>query len=134
MEQHLEYAVRPGSNVPPGLPRQRLAVLSPIWRAPVLTLAYPDGEVYTLMGWTGSAPGAPCDLQVFWTRPEPTAPVFALAIGGDAGVRHFGSGAAVDTTQGFPFMALADSMIPAEVLSIIGPPPDSEPAPLLLLI
>ena len=65
MEQHLEYAVRPGSNVPQGLPRQRLAVLSPIWRAPALTLDYPDGEVCTLMGWSGSDPGAPCDLQVF---------------------------------------------------------------------
>ncbi|MBM4300012.1 MAG: hypothetical protein FJ121_00545 [Deltaproteobacteria bacterium] len=134
MEQHLEYEVRPGSNVPQGLPRQRLAVLSPIWRAPALTLSYPDGEVHTLMGWSGSAPGAPCDLQVFWTRYEPTAPVVALAIGGDAGVRHFGPGAAVDTAQGFPFIALADSMIPAEVLSVIGPPPEPEPPPPLLLI
>ena len=133
MHQYLEYEVRPGSNVPQGLPRQRLAVLSPIWRAPALTLEYPDGEVHTLMGWSGSAPGVPCDLKVFWTRHEPAAPAVALAIGGDAGVRHFGPGGADDPGQGLPFMALADSMIPAEVLEVIGPPPESEPAPPLLL-
>ena len=134
MDQYLEYEVRPGSNVPQGLPRQRLPVLSPIWRAPALTLTYPDGEVRTLTGWSGSAPGAPCGLMVFWTRPEPEAPAVALAIGGDGGVRHFAPGAADDTAQGLPFMALADSMIPAEVLNVIGPPPESEPAPPLLLI
>jgi len=31
-------------------------------------------------------------------------------------------------------MALADSMIPAEVLNVIGPPPESAPPPPLLLI
>ena len=134
MDQYLEYEVRPGSNVPQGLPRQRLAVLSPVWRAPALTLGYPKGEVHTLRGWTGSAPGVPCDLQVFWTRHEPSAPAVALAIGGDAGVRPFGPGRAVDTAQGFPFMALADSLIPAEVLEVIGPAPESEPTPPLLLI
>jgi hypothetical protein len=134
MHQYLEYEVRPGSNVAQGLPRQRLAVLSPIWRAPALTLKYPDGEVRTLMGWSGSAPGAPCDLKIFWTRHEPTAPAVALAIGGDAGVRHFGPGAVNDTAQGLPFMALADSIIPAEVLNVIGPPPESAPTPPLLLI
>ena len=30
-------------QLPQGLPRQRLAVLSPIWQAPALTLEYPDG-------------------------------------------------------------------------------------------
>ena len=130
MDQYLEYEVRPGSNVPQGLPRQRLAVLSPIWRGPVLTLTYPDGEVRTLMGWSGSAPGAPCDLKIFWTRHKPAAPAVALAIGGDAGVRHFGPGA----VQGLPFMALAAGMIPAEVLNVIGPPPESEPKPPRLLI
>ena len=132
--QHLEYEVRPGSNVPQGLPRQRLMVLSPIWRGPGLTLKYPHGEVRTLVGWSGSAPGAPCDLQVFWTRHEPQAPAVALAIGGDAGVRHFGPGAAADPVQGLPFMALADSMIPAEVLEVIGPAPESGPTSPLLLI
>jgi len=134
MDQYLEYEVRPGGNVPQGLPRQRLLVLSPIWRAPALTLEYPHGEVRTLMGWSGSDPGAPCDLQVFWTRHEPAAPAVALAIGGDAGVRHFRPGVADDRAQGFPFMALAGSLIPAEVLEVIGPAPESEPTPPLLLI
>ena len=38
MQQYLEYEVRPRSNVPQGLPRQRLPVLSPVWRGPPLTL------------------------------------------------------------------------------------------------
>jgi hypothetical protein len=130
MDQYLEYEVQPGSNVPQGLPRQRLPMLSPIWQGPALTLEYPDGQVHTLVGWSGSGPGAPCDLKIFWTRHEPAAPAVALAIGGDAGVRPVGPGAA----QGLPFLALADSMIPAEVLKVIGPAPESEPAPPLLLI
>jgi len=134
MDQYLEYEVRPGSNVPQGLPRQRLAVLSPIWQAPALTLTYPDGEVRTLMGWSGDAPGAPCDLKIFWTRHTPAAPAVAIAIGGDAGVRHFGPGGADDPPRGLPFMALAAGMIPAEVLNVIGPPPESEPKPPLLLM
>jgi hypothetical protein len=130
MEQYLEYEVRPGSNLPQGLPRQRLVVLSPIWRAPALTLEYPEGEVHTLLGWSGDDPGAACDLQVFWTRQEPTAPAVALAIGGDAGVRQYGS----DTAgQGLPFLALAESLIPAEVLEVIGPAPAAEPPPPRLL-
>ena len=130
MHQYLEYEVQPGSNVPQGLPRQRLPVLSPMWRGLALTLTYPDGEVRTLVGWSGSAPGALCDLKIFWTRHELTAPAVALAIGGDAGVRHLGP----DPAQGFPFMSLADSLIPAEVLKVIGPAPESEPTPPLLLI
>ena len=62
------------------------------------------------------------------------APAVALAIGGDAGVRHLGPGGAEEFAQGLPFMALADSMIPAEVLDVIGPAPESEPTPPLLLI
>ena len=134
MDQYLEYEVRPGSNVPQGLPRLRLPVLSPIWRGPGLTLEYPDGEVRTLVGWSGSGPGESCGLKVFWTRHEPTAPAVALAIGGDAGVRHFGPVGAAESAPGLPFMALAHSMIPAEVLDVIGPPPESEPTPPLLLI
>ncbi len=134
MQHSMEYEVKAGSNVAQGLRRQRLAVLSPIWRAPALTLEYPDGEVYTLVGWSGSAPGAPCDLQVFWTRHEPAAPAVALAIGGDAGVRHCGPGAGDGASQGFPFLALARSMIPAEVLNVIGPPPEPEAPPVLLLM
>jgi hypothetical protein len=134
MDQHLEYEVRPGSNVPQGLPRQRLTVLSPIWRGPALTLAYPDGEVRTLVGWSGDVSGAPCDLRVFWTRHEAAAPAVALAIGGDAGVRQTGPGAAAEATQGLPFLALAAGLIPAEDISVIGPPPESEPQPPRLLI
>ena len=134
MHQYLEYAVRPGSNVPQGLPRQRLPVLSPIWRGPALSLEYPDGEVRTLVGWSGSAPGAACGLKIFWTRHEIAAPAVALAIGGDAGVRHLGPGGAEGLAQGLPFMALAASMIPAEVLDVIGPAPESEPTPPRLLL
>ncbi len=130
----MEYEVKPGSNVAQGLPRQHLAVLSPVWRAPALTLEYPDGEVYTLVGWSGSAPGAPCDLKVFWTRHEPTAPAVALSVGGDAGVRQYGPGDGDDASQGFPFMALAHSMIPPEVLLVIGPPPEPKTQPLPLLM
>ena len=100
MHQYLEYEVRPGSNVPQGLPRQRLPVLSPIWRGPALTLEYPDGEVRTLVGWSGSAPGESCDLKIFWTRHELTAPAVALAIGGDAGVRHLGLAAPKNSPRG----------------------------------
>jgi hypothetical protein len=134
MERYLEYEVRPGSNVPQGLPRQRLAVLSPIWQAPALTLEYPDGELHTLKGWSGAGTGAPGNLRVFWTRHEPGAPAVPLAIGGDAGVRLFAPGAADDTGQGFPFLALAPSLIPAAVAEVIGPPPESEPVPPLLLV
>jgi len=134
MKSFIEYEVRAGNNVPQGLPRQRLAVLSPIWRGPALTLEYPYGEVHILVGWSGSAPGESCELKIFWTRHELTAPAVALAIGGDAGVRHFGVGGAEDFAQGLPFMALADRMIPAEVLNVIGPAPESEPTPPLLLI
>jgi hypothetical protein len=133
MKQYLEYEVRPGSNVAQGLPRQRLRVLSPVWRGPALILKYPDGDVYTLVGWSGSAPGVPCGLQVFWTRHEPTAPAVALAIGGDAGVRHFKPGAPDEDAQGFPFLGLAHRMIPAAVLDVIGPPPAPELKPSLLL-
>ena len=133
MTQYLEYEVKPGSNVAQGLPRQRLAVLSPIWRGPSLALEYPDGQLRTLVGWSGSAPGAPCDLSVFWTRPEPTTPAVALAIGGDGGVRHIGPHAGLDTARGLPFLALVDSMIPAEVLEVIGPSPAPEPKPPRLL-
>ena len=133
MHQFLEYSVQPGTNVPQGLPRQRLLVLSPIWRGPALTLEYPDGEVRTLVGWSGSAPGESCGLMIFWTRHEPAAPAVALAIGGDAGVRHSGPGGAEASAPGLPFMALAPGMIPAEVLNVIGPAPEREPAPPLLL-
>ncbi|HZE20883.1 MAG TPA: hypothetical protein VE082_02430 [Desulfobaccales bacterium] len=133
MHDYLEYEVKPGSNVAQGLPRQRWRVLSPVWRGPALTLEYPDGEIHTLMGWSGSAPGSPCDLQVFWTRHGPTGPAVALAIGGNAGVRYFEADTP-EAARGLPFLALADSMIPAAVREIIGPAPEPEPQPPLLLI
>jgi len=134
MNQFLEYEVKPGSNVAQGLRREHLAVLSPIWQAPSLILEYPDGEVYALVGWSGSAPGAPCELRVFWTRHKPTEPPVVLAIGGDAGVRHCGPLEGEDASQGFPFLALARSMIPVEVLEVIGAPPEPEAQPLRLLL
>jgi hypothetical protein len=133
INQILEYEVKPGSNVPQGLARQRLVVLSPIWQAPVLTLEYPDGESYTLMGWSGSSPGARCDLQVFWTRHEAAGPAVCLVIGGDGGMRQCGPNASDNDTQGLPFMALAPSLIPAVVLDVIGPAPAPEPPPILRL-
>jgi hypothetical protein len=130
----LEYEVIPGDNVAQGLPRLRLAVLSPVWRGAALFLEYPDGEVHTLVGWSGDEPGAPCDLQVFWTRHQPQGPAVCLAIGGDAGLRNYRPGSLSREAQGLPFLALADSMIPAEVREVIGPPPPLEsPEPLLLL-
>jgi hypothetical protein len=87
MDQYLEYAAQPGSNVPQALPRQRLAVLSPIWRAPPLTLEYPDGDVHTLVGWSGSAPGEACGLQVFLTQPTPATPA-GCGTTGPARVAH----------------------------------------------
>jgi hypothetical protein len=133
MDRVLEYEVKPGSNVPQGLPRQSLAVLSPIWTGPALTLEYPDGDIHTLMGWSGASPGAPCDLRVFWTRHDPGAPPVALAIGGDGGVRQCGPEGTDCAVIGLPLQALALSLIPAAVLEVIGPPPPPEPPALLLL-
>jgi hypothetical protein len=130
LPHHLEYEVKPGSNVPQGLPRLFLPVLSPIWRGTALRLKYPDGEVHTLVGWAGPGDGGPAELRVFWTRHRPEAPAVCLAIGGDAGVRNFIPSEQGELVQGFPFLALAESVIPAAVWLVVGPPP--APAPLLL--
>jgi hypothetical protein len=132
MRHDLEYEVMPGHNVPQGLPRLRLAVLSAVWRGAALRLEYPDGEVHTLVGWSGAGEGEPCELRVFWTRPRPDGPAVALAIGGDAGLRLSAPGARGDRARGLPFMALADSLIPPAVRQVIGPPPATE-ARLLLM-
>ena len=121
----LDYEVTPGGNVAVGLPRLELQVLSPIWQGETLVLDYPDGESHTLVGRQGPGDGGPCPLRVFWTRHQPGAPAACLAIGGDAGLRNATSG------QGLPFLALAASMIPRQVLEIIGPQPQAPP--LLLL-
>ncbi len=133
MKPWLEYEIDPGDNVPQGLPRQRLPVLSPIWKGEALLLEYPDGEVHTLVGWSGSGEGGPAELQVFWTRHRPEAPAVCLAIGGDAGLRNYPPDGAGEPVRGLPFLALAESLIPKEVLKAIGPQPAPGPrAPLLL--
>jgi hypothetical protein len=119
----LAYEVNPGANVTAGLPPLELMVLSPIWRGESLGLEYPEGDIHTLVGWQSSGTG--CSLRIFWTRHQAGAPAVCLAIGGDAGLRNLTTG------QGLPFLALAESLIPSEVLEIIGPKPRVEP--LLLL-
>lgn len=136
MLSFIEFEVASGPNVPGGLPRQFLPLLSPVWRGSALHLEYPDGAVHTVVGWCeGDGAGVPGDLQVFWTRHEPGGPTVCLAIGGDAGLRDLGPEGGKEGPKGYPFLALAESLIPAEVLAIIGPRP--EPArsqgPLLLL-
>lgn len=122
MHYIIGYEVRPCGNVPEGMARVELTVLSPVWRGLSLELEYPDGEVHTLVGWQGSGAGEPAELRVFWTRRAPGGPPVCLAIGGDAGLRDLES----EFPQGRPFLALAESMIPAEVLEVIGPPPADE--------
>jgi len=125
LKRLLEYEVIPGENLPGGLPRQRLVVLSPIWRGPVLYLEYPDGEVHILEGCR--KPGQLCDVQVFWTRQDPQGPPVCLAIGGEAGLRLLMPREDDEVSRGLAFLALAESLIPSEVLAIIGPPPPVEP-------
>lgn len=137
MTRFLEYEVKPGDNVAQGMPRLRLPVLSPIWQGPALVLEYADGEVHTLVGWTASDEDGPGDLQVFWTRHQPEGPAVCLVIGGDAGLRDCRRDAdGVGAAHGLPLLALAASLIPPAVLTVIGPPPEMprvEKAPLLLL-
>jgi hypothetical protein len=120
----LDYEVQPGENLPQGLPRQRLVVLSPVWRGPALPIEYPDGEVEILVA--RCADGRPCEVQVFWTRENPQGPAVCLAIGGNAGLRVLGE----DSSRGAAFLALAESLIPPEVSAVIGPRPAAE-TPLL---
>jgi len=133
MENFLEYEVHPCANVPQGLPRQRLAVLSPIWRGESLRLEYPDGAVHLLQGCSGPGVGRPCDLRVFWTRHQPRAPAVCLAIGGDGGLRDLGPAGDDAAPKGYPFLALAENLIPPEVLACIGPAPRAQKQEILLL-
>lgn len=127
----LEYQVVPGENLPEGLPPQQLVVLSPVWRGSSLHLEYPDGEVEVLEG--RSQGGKPCDVQVFWTKSDPQGPAVCLAIGGDAGLRVLVNEERGEASRGLAFLALAESLIPPEVLAVIGPPPAAETTPLLLM-
>ena len=133
MKNFLEYEVHACANVPAGLPRQRLAVLSPIWRGHELRLEYPDFTVHLLQGWCGPEPGEPCDLQVFWTRPQPQGPAVCLALGGNHGLRVLDPGKTDAAASGYPFLALAESLIPLEVLEVIGPAPPPPERDILLL-
>ena len=126
----LPYEVKPGENLPGGLPPQSLVVLSPVWRGPALVVEYPDGDTETLSGLTFS--GEPCEVKVFWTRENPRGPAVCLAIGGDAGLLAVMRDGLRETTRGRAFLALAASLIPPEVLAVIGPPPPEEDTPLLL--
>jgi len=126
----LPYEVKPGENLPGGLPPQSLVVLSPVWRGPALVIEYPDGDTETLLGRTRR--GEPCEVQVFWTRENPRGPAVCLAIGGDAGLRAVLRAEGRETSRGLAFLALATSLIPPEVLAVISPPPPVEDAPLLL--
>jgi hypothetical protein len=126
----LDYEVKPGDHLPGGLPRQSLVVLSPVWRGPALTIEYPDGDTETL--WGRTARGEPCEVQVFWTRQDPGGPPVCLAIGGDAGLLAVLYDGQRETARGLAFLALAASLIPGDLLAVIGPPPPQEAAPLLL--
>jgi hypothetical protein len=105
-------------------------VLSPVWRGPVLAIEYPDGDTETIGGRTTD--GESCEVQVFWTRENPRGPAVCLTIGGDAGLRTVLTEGEKETSRGVPFIALADSLIPQEVLAVIGPAPPVEITPLLL--
>lgn len=140
--EFIEYQVDPNPNVPEGMALTRLPVLSPRWQGAELTIRFPDGEEQLLIGWSTAQGGSPADLQIFWTQHEAGAPLVCLAIGGDAGLRALSSpGEARPETMdvppgwGYPLLALAESLIPAEVLEVIGPAPGItvEKEPLLLL-
>jgi len=133
MESFLDYEVRACTNVPAGLPRQRLAVLSPIWRGHELRLEYADGTEHLLRGWCGPEPGGHCDLRVFWTRHQPQGPTVCLALGGDHGLLVLEPGKTDAAASGYPFLALAESLIPLEVLAVIGPAPPPPDREILLL-
>ena len=126
MQYSIDYEVIPSGNVPDGMPRLELTVLFPIWRGPSLGLEFPDGEVCTPVGWSGSDAGHPAELRVFWTRHEPGGPPVCLAIGGNAGVRDLGLAGGVEFPQGRPFLALAESLIPQQIREVIGAPPPAE--------
>jgi hypothetical protein len=131
--KYLYYHVRPHEHLPAGMRPVTLAVLSPVWQGPEITIIYPDGWQQTLIGWI--AAGSPGDLKIFWTQAPEPGPTVCLAIGGDGGVRLFDrtdvNRQPHPSAPARPFLALADSLIPAAVQAVIGPPPPR--ASLLLL-
>jgi hypothetical protein len=50
-----------------------------------------------------------------------------LAVGGEAGLRLLMPQKEDEASRGLAFLALAESLIPPEVLAVIGPPPPVEP-------
>ena len=132
MENFLDYEILACANVPGGLPRQRLVVLSPIWQGETLLLEYPDGTIHVLRGRSGPGEGEPGGLRIFWTRHQPQGPAVCIVIGGDHGLRVLDLEETDAAPQGYPFLALAESMIPPEVLEVIGPPPQERKEILLL--
>jgi hypothetical protein len=110
-----------------------LVILSPVWQGHEITITYPDGWQQTLIGWT--ADGFPGDLKIFWTQAPEAGPTVCLAIGEDGGIGIMESDkvnrSSLSPDLVRPFLALATSLIPANVLAIIGPAPPR--APLLLM-
>jgi hypothetical protein len=133
MENTIEFEVLPCANVPAGLPRQRLEVLSPVWQGEMLLLEYPDGSIHTLRGLSGPEPGEPCRLRIFWTRHHPHGPPVVLAIGGGHGLQVRNLSDPDAPAQGRAFLALAESLVPREVLEVIGPAPSGKDREILLL-
>ncbi|MBW1918528.1 MAG: hypothetical protein JRI57_10995 [Deltaproteobacteria bacterium] len=139
--KYIDYRVKPNPNVPQGMALTRLWVLSPIWQGSQLTIQYPEGDEEMLIGWSTALSGSPVDLQVFWTRHVEGAPAVCLAIGGDGGLRALSMPGAVRPEslklppgRGYALLGLAESLIPAAVLKVIGPTPEMtmRPEPLLL--
>jgi len=139
--KYIDYRVEPNPNVPTGMALTRLAILSPIWEGSELTIQYPEGDEEMLIGWTTALGGSPAVLKVFWTRHAEEAPAVCLAIGGDAGLRALSIPAAarpesleLPPGRGYALLGLAASLIPVEVLQVIGPTPEmnSRLEPLLL--
>ncbi|MDD2902739.1 MAG: hypothetical protein PHU44_09935, partial [Syntrophales bacterium] len=108
MKSFIDYEVSACPNVPAGLPRQRLTVLSPIWRGRTLRLEYPDGTVHVLKVCSGPDAEGLEELRVFWTRHQPEAPAACLALGGEHGLLILDPGGTGAGVQGHPFLALAE--------------------------
>ena len=126
----LPYEVKPGENLPGGLPPQSLVVLSPVWRGLALVVEYPDGDTETLSGLTLS--GEPCEVRGLLDPGEPPGPGRLPGHRRGSGLLAVLSDGLRETSRGRAFLALAASLIPPEVLAVIGPPPPEEDTPLLL--